>query len=77
LVKKESYPKYKRFVLAHELGHHVYKDYNFSANRGFSVFCDYIEKRADDFAMDILMPDSLFIESVKELNDTNALASMF
>ncbi len=74
LVKENSYPKYKRYVIAHELGHIVHDD-KLRANRWYNSFCDFIEQRADQFAMDMLIPDTLLREKLKDTDDVSVLSS--
>lgn len=77
IVKANSYPKYKRFVIAHELAHLIYDSWEVNANRGLWTCFDYREKRADNFAMDILIPDKIFQEKIQEIDDVSALSAMF
>ena len=53
----------QRFTIAHELGHYV--DWEIWASTGIFACTDFKEKRADQFAMDILCPT----EQLKQLRE--------
>ena len=56
--------EYKRFTLAHEIWHFLYWDRGFSTS--MMAKYDVREKRADDFARKILMPEEILKEEIEK-----------
>lgn len=67
--------EYKRFTLAHEIWHFLYWDRGFSTS--MMAKYDSREKRADDFARKILMPEELLKEEIDKWVSMFELAQIF
>ena len=73
VVNSSDNPKRRRFTIAHELAHfvlHKSAEENFYAHRDTGQY-DGIEREADIFASNILMPEELIKEELKNLNEKN------
>ena len=70
-IKAESSIQWKRFVIAHELGHYMlhYKSGKMYAHRDYKKGRDDIETAADYFAANILLPTEQFKKKYLELKE--------
>lgn len=90
-VEYSHSPERKRFTLAHELGHYVLHSNNSKmfvdkaifkrqADGGYSTREERMEREANNFAANILMPEVLVYREVskfyKDLNDENNIAAL-
>lgn len=65
----------QRFTLAHELAHYLLKEKWVSS---WMFACkDYREKRADDFAMRLLLPKKALLYAYKDFQNLPTLAEIF
>lgn len=67
--------KSQRFSLAHEIAHYLYWDKWFSTSM-MSKY-DFREKRADDFARNLLLPNSILYEFLDLGYTTNTISDIF
>lgn len=85
-VSRSDHPNRQRFTIAHEIGHH----YLGHTNEGFPQFRDNpnnystgfispVEREANEFAAEMLMPEEAILALVERrgITDTTRLASIF
>lgn len=80
-VNGEHAPTRQRFTIAHELGHHLLghtERFHLNLSDGTSPEHNYrLERAANEFAADLLMPRRLLAGAFEANSSTSALASMF
>ncbi len=67
--------KEKRFILAHEFCHYLLNEKGFDF--GILKIKNIKENRADNFAMDLLLPTKKLIEAYNEFENIPTLSDMF
>lgn len=78
-VRASQTLEWKRFVIAHEIGHYILH-YNREADNGMYAHRDHMkgknetENEADYFAANLLMPKEMFVKKYEELKEKNLSA---